>query len=51
MAEWQLVEYLGEQVEHLLRVFGFDFAFEAIHLIHVDALVIASGHEEVIRVE
>ena len=46
----QAVEYLGEEAEHLRRVLGLDLALEAVHLIHVDALVVAARQEEVSRI-
>ena len=51
MAEGQPVVDLGEEVDHECRVLGLDLAFEAVHLVHVLALVVAPAHEEVRGVE
>ena len=40
MAEWQVVEHLGEQVHHLGRVLGLDFVLEAVHLVRCQALMV-----------
>ena len=51
MREWKPVIDLGEEVHHVGRVLGFHLPFKAVHLVHVLGLVIATAHEEVVRVE
>jgi hypothetical protein len=41
VAEREEIEELGEYVEHLRAVLGFDLAIEAVHLVHVYALVVS----------
>jgi len=36
----------GEEFEDALRVFGFAFAFEAVHTVHVVGFVVAAVEEE-----
>lgn len=48
MAERQKVVALCEHITHGIAVFRGDFAEKAIHLIHVDRLVVAAAHVEVI---
>jgi len=48
MTEWQIVENFCEAIEHLNRILGFNFALEAVHLIHVDALVVTFKYNEIV---
>ena len=51
MAEWQMIEQLREELKDLQIVLRLDFSFKPIKLVQVLGLVVASGHEEVIRVQ
>ena len=51
MAERQMIEQLREELKDLQIVLRLDFSFKPIKLVQVLGLVVASGHEEVIRVQ
>ena len=40
LGEWQPLEDLTEQLEHLSCVLGLDLSFKPIHLVHVVRLVV-----------
>ena len=47
----QPVVDLREELDHLRVVLCLDLSLEAVHLVHVLALVVAAGHEERVGVE
>ena len=51
VTQWQPVVHLREQLTHVGRVLCLHLPLEPVHLVHVLALVVTSGHEERIGVE
>ena len=47
----QPVVDLGEELAHVGGVLRLHLALESVHLVHVFALVVTTGHEERVRVE
>lgn len=50
VAEREPVEGVRKEVHGLVAVLGDDFPFEPVELVHVPAFVVASVHEEAVRV-
>lgn len=50
VAEWDLLEQITEEIVNFAVVLVDDFSLEAIELVQLGCLVIASAHEEVFGV-
>ena len=51
MTQRQPIVQVGKEIDHLIGVFSFDLSFEAVHFVHVLALVVAARHEKVVGIQ